>query len=55
MAVRRALYRYHLFSFGGPQTKEISSRWTYDLVPANDFELRSGTLRAMGIDLWDLN
>lgn len=47
MAKRGTLYRCHLCSFlfgnGGPQTRGVVSRWTYDLVPVNEVEISSGT------------
>ena len=36
------LYRCHLFSFGGPQTEGVRSRWTQELEPVGERELRSG-------------
>ncbi len=45
MAVRGALYRCHLFSFGGPQSGGVFAQWTRDFEPVNDFtEPRAGQL-----------
>ena len=42
MTTRSTLYRCHLFSFGGPQTTGIESRWTRDLLPIGETEVLSG-------------
>jgi hypothetical protein len=42
MTTRSTLYRCHLFSFGGPQSTGIESRWTRDLVPLGETEVLTG-------------
>lgn len=42
MALRGTLYRCHLFSFAGPQTEGVSSRWTQGWSPVGDRVIRSG-------------
>src|SRR5262245_52264119 len=42
MATRGKVYRCHLFSYSGPQTQGVVSRWTQDLVPIGDEEVLSG-------------
>lgn len=42
MALRGTLYRCHLFSFAGPQTAGVESRWTRGLAPIGDRVVRSG-------------
>jgi hypothetical protein len=42
MTTRSTLYRCHLFTFGGPQSTGIESRWTHDLIPIGDAEVLSG-------------
>ena len=42
MTTRSTLYRCNLFSFGGPQTTGIESRWTIDLLPIGETEVLSG-------------
>lgn len=42
MATRGALYRCHLFSFTGPQTEGVVSRWTQNLEPIGERVVRTG-------------
>lgn len=42
MTTRGTLYRCHLFSFGGPQTTGVTSRWLYEFQPFDGGNALSG-------------
>ena len=47
MSVRSRLYRCHVFSYVGPQTEGVNSRWTQNLQPVGDREILMGELVEM--------
>ncbi len=42
MSLRGTLYRCHLFSYAGPQTTGVTSRWLYELEPFDGGEALDG-------------
>lgn len=51
MAERGTLYRCHLFSFSGPQTEGVVSRWTEGLEPIGEREVLSGELVELSVKI----